>query len=57
VKVTVVKKRLYSESWPLYFGCYDPKGDEREEVIVTGDGPVSLTGLGDLGLGTALVVA
>jgi hypothetical protein len=41
----------------LYFGYYDPKGDERDEVIVAGDGPVSWTGLGDLGLGTALVVA
>jgi len=57
VKVTVVKEGLCSGPWPLYFGYCDPKGDEREEVVVAGNGPVSWTGLGDLGLGTALVVA
>jgi hypothetical protein len=50
-------KVLYNESWPLYFGYFDPKGhDERTEVLVAGDGPISWTALKDLGLANALVL-
>lgn len=53
---TVIREGLYNESWPLYFGYYDLKGDQREEVVVAGDGPISWTSIADLGLATALVI-
>lgn len=58
VKFTVLREGLYNESWPLYFGYYDIEGgDEREEVVVAGDGPVSWTSIADLGLASAMIVA
>lgn len=58
MKVTVIREGLYNESWPLYLGFYfGLKNDERDEVVVAGDGPVSWTSIADLGLGTALVLA
>jgi hypothetical protein len=47
LKVTVAREGLYCESWPLCFGYFDPGGDERQMVVVAGDGPVSWTSLGD----------
>ena len=55
-KVTVIREGLYNESWPLYLGYWEPKADERDEVVVAGDGKVSWTSIADLGLGTALVL-
>ncbi|PVH89981.1 NAD(P)-binding protein [Cadophora sp. DSE1049] len=57
VKVTVMREGLYNESWPLYLGYFDPKGDERAEVILPGDGKISWTAIKDLGLASALVLA
>ncbi|KAH7343027.1 hypothetical protein BKA65DRAFT_505390 [Rhexocercosporidium sp. MPI-PUGE-AT-0058] len=57
VKVTVVREGLYNESWPLYLGYFDPKGDERGEVLLAGDGKISWTAIRDLGLASALVLA
>lgn len=57
VKYTIIREGLYNESWPLYFGYYDPKGDDRSEVPVGGDSPISWTSISDLGLGNALVIA
>ncbi|KAI9805105.1 MAG: hypothetical protein M1825_000939 [Sarcosagium campestre] len=54
---TAIREGVYEESWPQYFGYYDPKGDERKEIVVAGDGPISWTSIADLGLATALVVA
>jgi uncharacterized protein YbjT (DUF2867 family) len=56
VKVTIIRQGLESESWPLYFGFFDPKSDKRWEVVVAGDGKISWTAVKDLGLGTAMVV-
>lgn len=57
VSVTVMREGLYNESWPLYLGYFDLKGDERDEVILAGDGKVSWTAITDLGLASALVLA
>ncbi|GAB7354126.1 hypothetical protein MBLNU459_g4689t1 [Dothideomycetes sp. NU459] len=56
VRHTIIREGLYNESWPLYFGYYDPEGDDRTEVTVGGDSPISWTSIADLGLGNALVV-
>jgi hypothetical protein len=45
VKVTVIREGLYNESWPLYLGYFDPKGDQREEVVVAGDAKVCWTAM------------
>ncbi|KAI0020391.1 NAD(P)-binding protein [Xylariomycetidae sp. FL0641] len=57
IKTTVLREGLYNESWPLYLGYFDPKKDEREEVKLAGDGKVSWTGIKDLGIANALVLA
>lgn len=57
IKVTVIREGLYNESWPLYLGYYDPKGDERGKVQLAGDGKICWTAIEDLGLGNALVLA
>ncbi|RFU31937.1 hypothetical protein B7463_g4447, partial [Scytalidium lignicola] len=57
VDFTIIREGLYNESWPLYFGYYyDLKKDERSEVVIAGDGPVSWTSISDLGLVTAMVL-
>ncbi|KAH9206803.1 hypothetical protein DL95DRAFT_486067 [Leptodontidium sp. 2 PMI_412] len=57
VKVTVMREGLYNESWPLYLGYFNLKGDERGEVLLAGDGKISWTAIRDLGLASALVLA
>jgi len=57
IKYTIIREGLYNESWPLYLGYYDLNKDDRNEIILAGDGPVSWTSISDLGLGTALVIA
>ncbi|KAL9088755.1 MAG: hypothetical protein Q9165_006064 [Trypethelium subeluteriae] len=54
---TIIREGLYNESWPLYFGHYKVPDDDRTEVPVAADGPISWTPIEDMGLGTALVVA
>lgn len=56
-RYTIIREGLYNESWPLYLGYYDPKGDERSEILVGGDCPISWTSIPDLGLANALVIA
>lgn len=56
IKFTVIREGLYNESWPLYLGYYDPKGDERGAVKLGGDGKMCWTAIEDLGLGNALVL-
>jgi len=57
MSVTVIRQEFYNGSWPLYFGYFDPKGhNERTEVLVVGDGPISLTAMNDLGLANALLL-
>jgi uncharacterized protein YbjT (DUF2867 family) len=57
IEFTVIREGLYNESWPLYLGYYDPKGDERGTVPLAGDGKICWTAIADLGLGNALVLA
>lgn len=57
ITYTIIREGLYNESWPLYLGHYDVKNDERSEVPVGGDSPISWTSIADLGLATALVLA
>lgn len=58
VKVTILREGLYNESWPLYFGYFfDLSGDERDEVLVAGDGRVSWTAIADMALVTAKILA
>jgi uncharacterized protein YbjT (DUF2867 family) len=56
VKVTVLREGLYNESWPLYLGYYSPGDDERESIVLCGDGKISWTAISDLGLANALVL-
>lgn len=57
MKYTIIREGLYNESWPLYLGYFDPKGDDRGDVLLAGDGKISWTAIEDLGTGSALVLA
>ncbi|KAB8294962.1 hypothetical protein EYC80_006915 [Monilinia laxa] len=57
IKWTILREGLYQESWPLYLGLFETVGDEREEVVVAGDGGLSWVALSDLGVANALVLA
>lgn len=57
ITYTIIREGLYNESWPLYLGHYDLKGDERAVVPVAGDCPISWTSIADLGFANALVLA
>ncbi|KAK4952416.1 hypothetical protein LTR10_009222 [Elasticomyces elasticus] len=54
---TVIREGLYNESWPLYFGHYGLKDDDRTEVLVAGDSKISWTCIADLGMANALILA
>ncbi|KAH8597653.1 hypothetical protein B0O99DRAFT_660570 [Bisporella sp. PMI_857] len=56
IKYTTIREGLYNESWPLYLGYYDLKNDDRDEILLAGDGEISWTSIAELGLGTALVI-
>ncbi|KAI0008435.1 NAD(P)-binding protein [Xylariaceae sp. FL0662B] len=60
LRVAVLRQGLYSESWPLYLGYFDPHGagDDaaRVEVPLAGDGRVCWTAIADLGLANALIL-
>ncbi|KAI1405571.1 NAD(P)-binding protein [Hypoxylon fuscum] len=57
LRVTVLREGLYSESWPLYLGYFEPTGrDARAEVRLAGDGKACWTAIADLGLASALVL-
>lgn len=56
-KFTIIREGLYNESWPLYFGHYDLASDDRTEIMTCGDGPISWTSIGDLGLANALIIS
>ncbi|KAH7060628.1 hypothetical protein B0J12DRAFT_339117 [Macrophomina phaseolina] len=54
---TILRQGLYNESWPLYLGHGDLSGrDDRDEIVVAGDGRVSWAAIDDLGLATATVL-
>lgn len=54
---TILRQGLYNESWPLYLGHGDLSGrDDRDEIVIAGDGPISWAAIDDLGLATACVL-
>lgn len=57
VTSTIIREGLYAESWPLYFGHYDLKDDQRDEIVLAGDCAISWTAIKDLGLATAMIIA
>jgi uncharacterized protein YbjT (DUF2867 family) len=58
VKVTILREGLYNESWPLYFGYYfGLKQEERQEVLIAGDGQISWTSIPDMAYATAKVLS
>lgn len=58
VTFTVIREGIYSESWPLYFGYWNPKKEGREVKVPQGDGGIAWVCRDDLGEGTAkLMVA
>ncbi|KAI5242056.1 NAD(P)-binding protein [Aureobasidium subglaciale] len=56
INYTIMREGLYNESWPLYASYYDLKDDQRSEVPIAGDSPISWTAISDLGLASALVI-
>ncbi|KAF2655309.1 NAD(P)-binding protein [Lophiostoma macrostomum CBS 122681] len=55
---TVLREGLYNESWPLYFGYYfGLKDEQRKEIVVAGDGPVSWTSISDMAFATAKIIS
>lgn len=58
VSYTIIREGLYNESWPLYFGYFfGLKQDERDEVLVAGDGPVAWTAIEDMAYATAKILS
>ncbi|KZT29617.1 NAD(P)-binding protein [Neolentinus lepideus HHB14362 ss-1] len=55
LKYTIIREGLYNESYPLYFGFFDPAKDT--DVYVPGDGPIAWASRTDLGEGTARLLA
>lgn len=57
--VTFLREGLYNESWPLYLGYFDPKGDRRDEIVLAdeGGGKLSWTAIRDLGIANAMILA
>lgn len=53
---TIIREGIYNEYWMPYFGHYQPGRDQRTEIVVAGDGPISWTSIADLGLGTAMIL-
>ncbi|OJT13278.1 Quinone oxidoreductase 2 [Trametes pubescens] len=54
---TVLREGIYSESYPLYFGFFDPAEGKEEIVVPHSDGPVAWVTREDLGEGTAKIMA
>lgn len=57
IRWTILREGLYQESWPLYLGYFDTVGDERDEVVVAGNGGLSWVALRDLGVANAFLLA
>ncbi|KAK7691670.1 hypothetical protein QCA50_005069 [Cerrena zonata] len=54
---TIIREGIYSESWPLYFGFFDPKEGKDEVLILYSDGKIAWVCRDDLGEGTAKIIA
>ncbi|KAI1357172.1 hypothetical protein F5Y08DRAFT_324853 [Xylaria arbuscula] len=59
VQITILREGLYNESWPLYLGYFDVAHarEERDVVLLGGDGKICWTAIHDLGVASALVLA
>ncbi|KAJ3579225.1 hypothetical protein NPX13_g1338 [Xylaria arbuscula] len=59
VQITILREGLYNESWPLYLGYFDVAHarEERDVVVLGGDGKICWTAIHDLGVASALVLA
>ncbi|KAI0645006.1 NmrA-like family protein [Trametes meyenii] len=53
---TILREGIYSESYPLYFGFYDPAEGKDEVIVPHADGPIAWVGREDLGEGTAKIM-
>ena len=53
---TILREGIYSESYPLYFGFWDPKAGEDDVVIPHSDGGIAWVCREDLGEGTAKIM-
>ncbi|CAL1711250.1 unnamed protein product [Somion occarium] len=54
---TIIREGIYSESWPLYFGYFDPSEGKDEVLIPYSDGKIAWVCRDDLGEGTAKILA
>jgi len=53
---TILREGIYSESFPLYLGFWDPKEGKDDVLIPYGDGPIAWVNRDDLGEGTAKIM-
>ncbi|KAI0782996.1 NmrA-like family protein [Abortiporus biennis] len=56
IKYTIIREGIYNESFPLYFGSFDPMDGKDEVLIPDGDGGIAWVCRDDLGEGTAKVM-
>ncbi|OCH92025.1 NmrA-like family protein [Obba rivulosa] len=54
---TILREGIYSESFPLYFGFFDPQEGGNEVLIPYSDGAIAWVSRPDLGEGTAKIMA
>ncbi|EMD33058.1 hypothetical protein CERSUDRAFT_118132 [Gelatoporia subvermispora B] len=54
---TILREGIYSESFPLYLGFFDPAGGAHEVRVPHSDGGVAWVSRPDLGEGTARIMA
>ncbi|KAI0351982.1 NmrA-like family protein [Trametes cingulata] len=53
---TILREGIYSESYPLYFGFYNPAEGKDEVIIPHSDGGIAWVSREDLGEGTAKIM-
>ncbi|KAH8087878.1 NmrA-like family protein [Cristinia sonorae] len=57
LKYTIIKEGIYNESYPLYFGYFDPAEGKDEVLVPYSDGAIAWACRDDLGEGTAKIMA
>lgn len=56
ITYTIIREGIYSESFPLYLGFWDPTEYSDNVVIPHSDGPIAWVNRDDLGEGTAKII-
>ncbi|KAI0629635.1 hypothetical protein C8Q77DRAFT_1141480 [Trametes polyzona] len=56
LRYTILREGIYSESYPLYFGFFDPRESGDEVVVPHSDGAIAWVSREDLGEGTAKIM-